>query len=662
MLFTATNCLAGGFFDVIKTEPTPITEPATENITKTQSNSQIKEEEKKDFSIQRGDAKLTLSGKSRTESFFHKNAVLLNSHVPDEAGYFKQTLDTNLGLVYGEKTFGHKALEFDTSVRFKTIWGKIGDTGTTEDGNVYVDNVYVGKHNHLSSKSLLWIREAWLKFSFNSTLNLKTEKLHFFKLGMFPFSLGRGIALGDAYGFAKNFLAIYSRATDYYAPGMLLSGELSKDKLSYDLYYAKLEEKSASFSDTFNSNKEKIIGRRSTPWAGVAKDSDLIAGRLQIKPLDSESAGVLNLEPYTYFNYASDQKVDKEADSKSKLGAVGLNAEYAKGNFEIGGEIAFNYGHEQLFNIDKNETEMDMVQYHGETEESLREVYSKVLYNGGNNDGKKAPATSTVKTAITDNTNNANSGVFTSSSSYKSASDRFRPAYKNNYRGWMGVIDAAYNFPKYDLKIAAAYGYASGDKNPHAEEKNKNYKGFVSLHEFYTGNRVSSIFMFDARKVKRPLALQEGSTTAKAESDTSFADLHFTGFGFTWEPKQCKNHNLSINPNVLLFWKAHESPKFITDPTGETDGAASTEEKANKFLGTEFNVKAKYNLLKDLSLIGNIAVFVPGAYYRDIKGVPMSDDLFSTLEESDKANLSSERYRISNDAAYFVNVAIEYKF
>ena len=90
---------------------------------------------------------------------------------------------------------------------------------------------------------------------------------------------------------------------------------------------------------------------------------------------------------------------------------------------------------------------------------------------------------------------------------YTNAADRFRPAYKNDFDGWMAVLDAAYNLRKWNLKWAVSWGYASGDVNPHIVEKDKKYNGFVGLHEGYCGKRVQSIFLLDMRLLKRPLAL-----------------------------------------------------------------------------------------------------------------------------------------------------------
>lgn len=633
--------------------------------------------EKKAFVFRRGDMTFKLGGKSTTEHRFSKNAVMLNSKLPDQLSHFRQTLDTNVHFGYGEKKYGHNAIELGSTVRFKTVWGQFGKfPGTEKNEKFKVLGTSLGEHTHSSKRSLMWVKNAWLQASWNAIFNVESNLLHTFKIGMFPFYLGRGISLGPIYGATRSFLALYNKDADFSPPGILLSGELLKDKLWYDLYYAKLEDKSASFGDVFNSNKEKILGRRTTPWSGPSKDSDLFAARLKIKPLNKAgNKGELELEPYIFYNEASDQKVELTADSKSMLGAVGLAAEYSFKNFEIGGEVAFNFGSEKLRAIDRNQVVLrsDVYTDNGDFE-SIHEVYSKVLYDDETNTnvhGKPVVVNPQTESAITKYARSyegprANDATWAPDPAddngvpmYKNASDRYRCAYTNKYRGYMAVLDASYLIDRFDLKVAAAVGIASGDGDPHAVEKNKNYDGFVGLHEAYPGKRVPSLLILDARKVKRPLTLVEGD--GEADSDASFTDLRFFGFGATWAPKSMKSRKFSINPNILFFWKDYKSKKYdrtYNDCEGRVDPCCD----ADRFLGTEINVLAKMELLKDLTLIGNFGYFTPGSYYKDIKGTPMKGDLFNKLEEQDRQDLPSERYRIGTSDAIYTQVALEYKF
>jgi len=636
--------------------------------------------EKKKFEYRLGDAVFTFGGKISSEHRFAKNATMLNKNLPDETNHFRSTLDTRLGFAYGEKKFGHKAVEVGSSFRFKTIWGKIGYQSQTERNEPFkfVDAA-IGEHSHASTRSLMWVKDAWLQASWNAIFGIESKKVHYAKFGMFSFYLGRGIALGPFYGYIpRDFLGIYSRDTDYSPTGILLTGEILKDWLWYDLYYAKFEDKSASFSDVFNSNKEKVLGRRTTPWSGPAKDSDVFAARLKIKPLDDKNTGKLELEPYIMYNEASDQKAETIADSKSMLGAVGIGAEYTNKNFECGGEVAFNYGHEYLYPIDRNVVSLKNEKYGTENLESVRQVYSHITYVWAGDDtdnpvynGKNVIVNTNTETSVINN-RKAQCGAFyngktwtppaeaipagSSVTDFKNADNRYRCSYKNKYRGWMAVVDASYLFGCIDLKVAGAYGYASGDENPHVVEIDKNYDGFVGLYELYSGKRVPSVFILDARKVRRPLTLRAGSTEAEA-SDASFTDLHHVGFGVDWAPECLKDNKFNLNANLLFFWKDHPSRKYDSVNNVVCDCV-----NARKFMGTEFNLITNYELLKDLVIKGIFAMFFPGGYYKDINGVPMRGDIFKKLEATDYADFPSQQYRLGYDTAYYTQVVLEYSF
>ena len=404
----------------------------------------------------------------------------------------------------------------------------------------------------------------------------------------------------------------------------------------------------------------------------------LYLARLKIKPLKNKALGDLELEPYIFYNEASDQTVEMVRDSKSSLGAIGLAAEYKKDKFEFGGEVAFNYGEETLFEIDRNKVIFKSDTYPGDTVERLYQVYSKVKYEdpGQPYHEKNVVVSSAVDQSLRDNRASIDSGTSsdccvtsqyngatwvpsnpdgTAIALYRNDSDRYRCGYKNKYRGWMAVLDASYMLEDFDLKVAGAWGYASGDRNPHAEETNKNYDGFVGLYELYAGKRVPSIFVLDARKIKRPLTVDAGET--EADSDTSFTDIQYLGGGLTWTPNRWKHRNLSVNTNALFFWKAKKAYKY-----DKSLGSFSDCEYASRYLGTEFNLITSYEPVKDLVIKKNFGVFFPGSYYKDIKGAPMKGILFNKLEEQDKASLDSTQYTLGDDVAFYAQLAVEYKF
>jgi hypothetical protein len=590
------------------------------------------------ISIQKGDCNFTIGGKTKIEHYFLKNQCWLNSNIPDEAGYIKNTFDLLLDFSFGRKKYGYDAVQAFADIRHKGVWARgavYADSDATSPSLINLEGIDFGKHSHTNGKPLLWIKDAWLQFSLNAAIKTSCDKLHFLKLGWFPFELGRGIALGSSYGMNRELFGLYNYKEDKSSPGICLNGEIIKNKLTYDLYYSKFEEKGKSIDDTFNFVKIQQVGKEAAPWRGVAKDDDLFAARLKWKAVASEKFGTLELEPYLYYNEASDQKNTFFSDTKTELGVIGLAAEYNRSSLSLGVEVAVNYGNEIVSKIYTDAPGFEIANVGGSKVVAARKV----------------------------NILAANQ----------------QDAYKNKLGGWMGVFDAEYKFDNWDFSLAAAYGYASGDVDPHAEDPatskhvNKSHKGFIGIHECYTGKRVSSIIMLDERNLHRPLPLREGDEVAI--DDMSFTNMHHFGIGGTWTPKKFKSRKVSLNPNVIAFWNAHASKKFDV-ATGK-----ATSQDASKRLGTELNLKSSVELIKDLSLFGNFAAFIPGCkitgcgLYKDIKGVPFKSDYVTLLGKKlethghDAAavntimsSIDKSRYRISNDTAYHVNIGLEYRF
>lgn len=662
-----------GFGSATKAIPVKKIEPRSHNVNNSLVEYEVEEPElfrtfekaqnittgtmgtKAPFTIKSGDASLVIGGKLREEYNFSRNAVFLNKNLPDEYGFFKNTLELFFNAGWGKEKYGHNAVEFKTTLRHKSLWGDAGKTGITDDATIKLKDCYVGSHSHKTDRPLMWIKEVWLQASLSALIGhgqVESDNMHAIKLGMFPFQLGRGIALGQGYGTSKDFLVTYDSINDFYAPGILLTGPILKNTLFYDAYYAKYQEQGASGKQTMSINKARTD--RGVSFLGAGKDDELWALQLRWTALDDKKhAGELEVAPYIFYNEASAREIELPADAKSCLGTVGLNTEYEIGNFKVSGEIAMNFGHELMYPIDRNQ----IILQKDSTTGNLQEVYSKVTKIS---DSSKMVANTTNATTLTNNANKTNGGTLSSDSTYKNASDRFRPKYRDEYRGWMGVVDMAYQFVDAKTKVAAAYGFASGDKNPHRDEVNGTYRGWIGLNEWYSGKEVTSVFILDSRVTKRPMTLRAGEDAAEENqqedlTDGSFCDLHYVGGSLTWVPTHLFKHPFILNPNVLFFFKDHISPAYDL-----ANDKAFTNKNASSFLGMEWNLQSKYELMKDLYLTGVFAMFVPGSYYSDIKGAKLKEDLATVLgatTSDDKA-----KFRVSNDIGYGLNFALEYKF
>lgn len=642
-------------------------------ITRTSAvNDEIKKMDAKNpLTVSNGDYVLTHGGAIKMEHYFQRNTAFLNRNLPDESEYFKNTFNYTATFAYGEKCCNHKAIEAHLDLMHKGIWGKNGtivDSEPSKPTLLKLGDSYFGDHKHQNGRPFVWLSSGWVSFSLNAIAESKNENVHYVKVGYFPFALGRGISLGAFYGLNRSLLGLYSYKEEKYAPGINVTGSLIKDTLSYDLYWSRFEERNRDLSATAEVVRAHYTPAPTYRWRGLGKDNDLMAARLKLKPINNAN-GSIELEPYVMYNTAPDQKIDMLADMDVKLGTCGLNVEQKFKNFEWGAEFAHNFGSSEVFAIDRNTTEL-----YSDANGKIGERYTHVVrYNAAAPGGRSAdkvdvtPAAKRVVARFSYNPNERNARINDPALGYEviSAPDRFRPAYKTKFGGWMGVLDAAYNFRDQNLQLAAGGGYASGDLDPDREEKTKTYKGFIGVNELYSGTRVKSVLVLDERSLQRPVITgfeTDGSRkVTEAASDLSFTDLVFGGMSATWTPTML-GKKWTINPNGVCFWKECTEDKPIVADNG--DVTLSATDKISKFLGTEINLLTKVELLKDFNMFINLAVFVPGQYYKDCTGWLVGDkDFAKAVVSADNAAPSDPKiYRLAADPAFHANVGFKYTF
>ncbi len=622
--------------------------------------------DKKKIKYQNGDVNFTFGTTMKLDIWQGKNTTLLNNNLPDEFGYIKQTIDFTTDFIWGEETFEHKAFEIFAGIRQKSLFGDGGKFVGTSREFIRFDDIVDGKHGHITDKLLIWLRTAYMEVSLNALCGRKGDGLiQYLRAGFFPFEVGRGIALGDIYGSSCDFLGIQtSYLNDTNAPGFLLHGDIIADTLSYDFYYAKLEEHSASFGETFALTKFHLLNNK-FPWRGLSQDNDLLAGRISWTVFDG-SPGTLELEPYLVWNDARDRSIEVSADASIKLGITGIAAEYSYNNFEFGGEAAFNFGHQDIHAIDRNS-----IKIRRDSEAVMVQQYSHVVEECFNqfgvgqnkpNDKKPVLRTNEIKDLVKANLGSHKNceliGTTDDGKRIYNASNRYRCGFRNKFRGWMAVLDAAYLFESVGLKPAICWGYASGDDNPNLVHQDSTYKGFIGLQEGYSGKRVQSLFVLGARKTKRPFFVAEEGK--EAGDDSSFTDLQFVGGGLTWTPWLENTKALSFETNILAFWKAHAIGRFDIERGKSLDVDTCP---ASKFMGVEWNIRARYEALKDLRFFIDAGLFFPGQFYKDVRGTKLRDDVIARLDHLPHVSgKNASKFRIGTDMAYLVNVGSIYNF
>ena len=538
-------------------------------------------------------------------------------------------------------------IEAQASARAKMSWGSATNLSTSSSSIKYGEAL-IGSHSHTLEPRVLYVREAWVKCDLAKLLNGAVGN-HDFTVGMFPFSVGRGIAFGDNFATNVESLGFFSNGSvDQYAPGMKWSGDFREKEFHYDLYWSVAKNSSAKLKETAEQIYDRyIVDGAYVPNTQFARGFGSVemttAGTVKWTPINNKfEHKKAQFEPYAVYTHSNEQKVDFVADAQSRLGTFGLAGEFEYGRLEFGFDTAVNCGSQDVFAWDRNSVTTKTDPATG----ALIQVYSHI-YNEDTLTNKTIYAGDTNNYRPTVTLSEALNGEQIGVTGKYNANNRFRDAYKNKFKGWMFVVDGSVFVYKRDLKVSAAAGIASGDKNPNTEKTGaeRDYKGFISQQESYSGKRVKSSFAM-AGSLVRPRPLEFGDRFVPGIE--GFTNIIFTGVGFTFEPKFWSKE-FSINPNVLTFWQDEASKKY-----------GSTEDASNR-LGTELNVNSWLKLDEALKLKASGAVFLPGKHYTDIKGTAISKDV-ADMVKSAEGGVTEVLPTLSDSTAFAMSVGLEYSF
>ncbi|MEX0940331.1 MAG: hypothetical protein WDZ41_03150 [Candidatus Babeliales bacterium] len=604
--------------------------------------------------------------KFKPESFYLKNANRLNNDIAaDKLIISRSTIDYNIDLLYGKEWYGYDIAEFFLSFRNKAVWGNLDSNAQTTEMNLRLLEAVFGNHRHLITRHIVWIRELWLKFCINDALSLDFDKKHYFTLGAFPFELGRGISLGNAFAVGPRVLGFYSdNAIDQYAFGFKLSGDLKPGCLSYDLYNAIVENRGDSFTRTGEKIRGQQFGHRLQQERGPGNLNFIVASRIKWFPINEEGR-LVALEPYALYNNAPEQIVEFPSDASSKLATFGLAGEFVIDNLAWGFDTGINVGRQVVHGWDRNDVEFE------NRDGVVTLVNSRVRDN--NAQGSKtiyvpnSPAQQIINTSAEDASQNGQLIGQVNGTQLFNDINRFRNPYVNSYKGWMFVGDAAYTLnSSKSLKIAGTVGVASGDRNPNQDLNNPNesnvdgdFKGFIPLQELYSGSRVQSVFFLGGTgRAPRPLSVPTARNVLNRipSQISGFTNLIFIGSALHWYPKY-KDRTFTIRPNILAYWQ-----QKATSAWDRATNMSSTM-LARNYLGLELNAFTDAELFDSCKLYAIGSVFIPGSHFVDIKGTPLTRDELRFLERRDVTGITNDNNPLLNDdIAFTINLGIECRF
>lgn len=578
------------------------------------------------MSFNKGKSGVQFSLTNNTEGFYARSSELFSSSPLDQIIYVRNTWDAAL------EANVNQWVKTKLVLRNKAVWGNEGIVATTSDTFKLGDAV-AGSHRHYIGKLVPWIKEGWFDFSLNKAAGLDDMVQHRVKVGSFGFKLGRGISLGSGYNVSNGILGFYSSGVvDQYAFGSQIYGDIRKDKLSYNLYSAILENYSDKFSRVNAAAFASEIGRKENPQRGYGNINFIVAANLKWQALDGTGGlGKMTVEPYITFNRAPEQKIEFTSDASSRLATFGLSTEYVGDVFEWGCEFAGNFGSQKVRDWDRNKV---IVERDG-ADGIIKNFYSHVRKASAS--GGKAIVTDPLKTVVNASLkgadlNSANIGTV-SVVDYYNDPNRFRTGYTNRYKGMMLVADGAWNLQDdKKLKLVGTVGWASGDENPNidlgdakASVVDGDYQGFVGLQEVYSGKRVPSVFVIGSNDIVRPLS---SPNNGFAVNVSHFTNLAYIGGGVDWQVKALSK-GWRIKSNVLSYWQDKATKKY------DIATKLSLDDYANKHLGVEINSSVRCALMGGLAAYVTGGIFKPGKHYDDIKGQPLNSSQLKALDSLD---------------------------
>jgi len=616
-------------------------------------------EEKPVFIWAGGLGRLEIGFKNKIEFMEGRSLNLLSRSKFDQTMWIQNTSDMTFFVKQGD------AIRSRMVIRNKYRAGDVETLGRTSESTVKIGDVVDGAHTHFLGKQIFWIREAWFEMRLNDVMNLKMSTDHFFKIGIFPFELGRGISLGDAFAVQPGILGFYSNnAIDQFAFGGLLHGEITPDNAMYDVYFSISHNRSDTFANVNDKTYINEIGRRDDPRRGFGIINIQFASRFTFlieKPLCSP--GNLRLEPYIFIDHEPEQRVEFPADASSKLATPGLSVEYEDGEiFDWGFEMAANFGHQHVRGWDRNQVKFE------NRDGAQVIVYSKVTDGVPGAPGTKQALVTPANKAVVNNSMQGaafNDEQIDSSGLYNDPM-RFRDAYNNYYKGAMFVADIGMKIKK-NVKLTAMYGVATGDENPNRDlddpndaEVDGNYLGFIPIQSIYSGKRVLSVFFLGSGKIARPLSVPPArqSRDRFASTDSGFTNLILAGFGADIKPKINCFPPVRFRPNIIFGWQQFPTRKF------DLMTKLSSKEAAEPYLGVEFNIFAEAQLLKQLRGFLVTGFFLPGDHFFDTRGKPLNADQVEALNNPGCDGLFGYNSvpLLDTHTGFLFNIGMEYAF
>lgn len=485
----------------------------------------------------------------------------------------------------------------------------------------------------------VWLRELWGEGRWGDESSVHA------KIGLFPYRLGSGLVLGDAY-IVRLPVPVFTsyKDIDQFRAGFNLIAY--SDSLHFSL--------SNYFSITDSYYNDKNIQYNAT----IAKKNNNGYGLIDVIKLSWNPSGCVDISGYLLWHSDNNQFIEFPRDGKLSFIDIGLNSLLKGDSFNCSFELVGQFGHQDVYALDRN-------CYYALGGTQQTHLFQDV--GVGIDEVWTASRIQPFPVALGTNLPAGETFYDSMDNHFLNSYTRFRREYRNNIQSFFGSLQCARKFQlsqKSSLQVSAAgfvssggvsandstekilahrysteyCGYAEDQyANYNRQDKNKNTSYFYGIDQFLTSPYITSLFFLHSEKFNTVLSKKFEQTTYPV-----FTNRIAVGGGLKWQCEYNRS-NVTCELNGLYYSLFNQVRRGYRYPLGiyyqmnsnlilavdEYLPTLATESLryASKTLGFELNARAQYTYRDTLKLFGYFGCFFPGSYYDTVKGKNL--DLYS---------------------------------
>jgi len=311
---------------------------------------------------------IALSGRVRHETFNFTTPLIFRYDYFDRYTFQRARFNINVDVAFGKKAQIPSILDAHLGMlTFNVIDNYTGYTPIILEpiafnSKNYVKKADIGEHSHKSTVTLFFFEDAYL--------DIKLERLMptlwpiHFKIGSFSYLVGRGVALGDYYFNAVNYLGWEEKGNlgnTAQKPAGFAVTMGDEQSLALQFYYSKWKKYTQGPDHTRKATKANRLDRDhdlNDPRVierGHNADRDVFAIKGILRsgggPDDNYKAYI---EPYVVYVNAPELKIEFDGDASARIGTAGcmLDLQYNGWSFNV--EAAAQFGTQVVHPIDRN--------------------------------------------------------------------------------------------------------------------------------------------------------------------------------------------------------------------------------------------------------------------------------------------------------------------